>query len=87
LWIGVFFPVFSVFDLMKYLQKTIPLGHFTTEDGNVILPRNVGIPLSSDLELYPRRMEPLFTQLWKCQILQFPHICACVTVISNISIY
>jgi hypothetical protein len=59
----IFIPVFSVFNLIKYLQKTISLGHFTPEDGNVILPQNVGIPVPSNTELYPRRIEPPFTQL------------------------
>jgi len=82
-----FNPMLSVFDLIKYLQKTISLGHFTPEDGNVLLPQNAGIPLPSNIELYPRRMEPSFTQLWKCQTLLFPHIWARVTVTSNILIY
>jgi len=61
--VHIFIPVFSVLDLIKYLQKTISLGHFSPEDGNVILPQNVGIPLPSNTELYPRRMKPSFTQL------------------------
>jgi len=60
----IFIPVFSVFDIMKYLQKTISLGHFTSEDGTVILPHNVRIPLPSITQLYPRRMEHSFIQLW-----------------------
>jgi len=59
----IFIPVFSVFDLMKYLQKTISFGHFIPEDGNVILHQNVGISLPSNTELYPRRMEPSFTHV------------------------
>jgi hypothetical protein len=58
-----FYSSVNVFNLMKYLQKTIALGHFTSEDGNVILPQNVGIPLPSNTKLYPRRMEPSFTQV------------------------